>query len=131
MILIKINDSGILNIYDKSKIVLSCNYKFIGHYNIKSSLFFWDSFFNHSIYNTHVSNSVKLLNSSILSKKFTDNSLINTLIYYCSNPILYISQDNINNLLLYSLFITNFKSIVFQNRDDNIYYYIIIDILGT
>jgi hypothetical protein len=137
--LINKNDEYILNIYLNNKKITSAKYEIMGIYNIENNIFTWGN--NFLINNKNTSNFVNVIQKSkniiekdIFKSVYNDVDYLERILYYLSNNVLYIFQDNIKDLIEYSCYflsINNFniygvinQDIIINQKKHAIYYYI-------
>lgn len=133
------DDENIIELFDDNKKILSGKYEILGIFDSSTNIFMWGDSINPSYKSEYVDvKNIKKksgkLKQYIINKKFSDVDFIEKLIYYLSNDILYISQDNINDLLTLCTCMSE-KIIVMNNTNTNIaknvnVYYLITDVLS-
>jgi hypothetical protein len=140
------NDENILDIYStlkKEKKILSVKYEIMGIYDYSCNLFSWDNMMiltNKNLNNLSkkVKKYKKNIKEMIITKQYKDIDYMERILYYISNSVFFIEQNNLLNLIqfsCYSLYSDNILGVLSQDKMINgkIYglHYFITEIIST
>jgi CRISPR/Cas system-associated protein Cas5 (RAMP superfamily) len=126
----------ILDIIIEKKKILSVKYELLGIYDKSCNLFEWASKMKliDKISIKTTKNILKYKNKlkeHIINNTYSDMEYVERILYYLSNNIFFIEENNIQDLIKVCVFISKCQGIVKQDNNNVHKYYAVIDIIGT
>lgn len=133
---IKKNPNGqVLNVYTQEKKILSSRYELLGIYDESTNLFVWGSSLtpsdkNNTLKVKNIKDYSTKLKSLIITKKFSDIDFQERSLYYLSENIFYITNENIQDFILLCIFVSKKLVLIKRNLGTHlISFYLITDVL--